>query len=334
MATIYHERHVDKTLLKDRKIAIIGFGNQGHAQALNLRDGGYDVVVGLRPGSRTRERVKAYGIPVMEVPEAVRAADIIAFMVPDEIQGTLYKKKIKPWLTPGKMLLFAHGFAIRYRQIIPPENVDVAMISPKGPGHMLRNKYLEREGVAAFIAVAQNASGKAKEIALAYASGIGSTWVGVLETTFQEETEADLFGEQAVICGGMSSLMKAGFETLLEAGFQPEVAYFECINELKLTVELVYLGGLSFMRKAISNTAEYGDYLTQKKLVTPETRKAMKKILQEIQDGSFARNWIRENRTGLNFMKQMRNSEKRHPAVEIESWFRKKMGWKKRDVRY
>jgi ketol-acid reductoisomerase len=334
MAKIYHERQVDKTLLKSRKIAIIGFGNQGHAQALNLRDGGYDVVVGLRPKSRTRDRVKSYGLPVLDVPEAVRVADIIAFMVPDEIQGTLFKKRIEPFLTPGKMLLFAHGFAIHYRQIIPPKNVDVTMISPKGPGHMLRNKYLEKEGVAAFIAVDQDASGRAREIALAYASGIGSTRVGVLETTFREETEADLFGEQAVICGGMTSLMKAGFETLLEAGFQPEVAYFECINELKLTVELVYLGGLSFMRKAISNTAEYGDYLTQEKLVTPETRKAMKKILKEIRDGSFARSWIRENQTGLKFMKKMRAGEKQHPAVKIESWFREKMGWKKRDVRY
>ena len=333
MAKIYHDRQVDKTLLKNRKIAIIGFGNQGHAHALNLKDSGYDVMVGLRPHSRTRERVKSCGIPVLDVPGAVQAADIIAFMVPDEIQGNLYKKKVEPFLTPNKMLLFAHGFAIHYRQIIPPKDIDVAMISPKGPGHMLRNKYLEKEGVAAFLAVSQNASGKAKEIALAYASGIGSTWVGVLETTFQEETEADLFGEQAVICGGMTSLMKAGFETLLEAGFQPEVAYFECINELKLTVELVYLGGLSFMRKAISNTAEYGDYQTQKKLVTPETRKTMKKILREIQDGSFARDWIRENQTGLQFMKKMRASEKRHPAVQIESWFREKMGWKKRDVR-
>jgi len=333
MATIYHDKHVDKKLLKEKKIAIIGFGNQGRAQALNLKDSGLDVVVGLRPGSKNRKDAGQSGLRVLTVPEAVNWADIISFQVPDEIQGSLYRRLVHPHLTPGKMLLFSHGFAIHYGQIKPPGNVDVAMIAPKGPGHMLRNKFTEGEGVAAFLAVEQDSTGKARDIALAYAAGIGSTRVGVLETTFQEEAEADLFGEQAVICGGLTSLMKAGFETLVEAGFQPEVAYFECINELKLTVELVYLGGLSFMRKSISNTAEYGDYLTQKKLATPETRKAMKKILRDIKDGSFARSWMRENQKGMPFMKAMRKSEKQHPAVKIESWFREKMSWKKREVR-
>ena len=333
MAKIYHDKHVDKKLLKEKKIAVIGFGNQGRAQALNLKDSKLNVVVGLRPGSKNRKQAKKSGLRILTVSEAVKWADIISVQVPDEIQGNLYRKQVEPQLSPGKMLLFSHGFAIHFGQISPPPDVDVAMIAPKGPGHMLRNKFVDGEGVAAFLAVEQDTTGKARDIALAYAAGIGSTRVGVLETTFQEEAEADLFGEQAVICGGLTSLMKAGFETLVEAGFQPEVAYFECINELKLTVELVYLGGLSFMRNSISNTAEYGDYLTQKKLITPETRKAMKKILKDIQDGSFARSWIRENQTGMPFMKAMRNSEKQHPAVSIESWFRKKMSWKKREVR-
>ncbi|MCK4835598.1 MAG: ketol-acid reductoisomerase, partial [Candidatus Aminicenantes bacterium] len=244
MATIYHEKDVDKTLLKNKKIAIIGFGNQGQAHALNLKDSGYDIVVGLRPNSKNRVRAKNQGISVTDIVYAVRTSDIISLQVPDEVQGELYKKQIKSHLSPGKMLLFSHGFAIHFGQISPPPDVDVAMIAPKGPGHMLRNKFLDGEGVAAFLAVDQDTTGEARDIALAYAAGIGSTRVGVLETTFKEEAEADLFGEQAVICGGLTSLMKAGFETLVEAGFQPEVAYFECINELKLTVELVYLGGL------------------------------------------------------------------------------------------
>lgn len=333
MPTIYHEKDVNQKLLKTVKIAVIGFGNQGHAQALNLKDNGLDVRVGLRNGSKNRNRARKAGLRILTVSEAVDWADIISFQVPDEIQGNLYKNQVEGHLVPGKMLLFSHGFAIRFGQIKPPAEVDVAMVAPKGSGYMLRDKYLEGEGMAAFMAVEQDATGKARERVLAYASGIGCTRVGVLETTFKEEAEADLFGEQAVICGGLTSLMKAGFETLVEAGFQPEVAYFECINELKLTVELVYLGGLSFMRKSISNTAEYGDYRTQGKLITPRTRKAMKKILKEIQDGSFARSWMKENKTGLPFMKAMRNSEKQHPAVKIESWFRKNMSWKKREVR-
>ena len=333
MPTIYHEKDVDQKLLKTIRIAVIGFGNQGHAQALNLKDSGLDVAVGLRSGSKNRRRAAEAGLRVLTVIEAVKWADIISFQVPDEVQGELYTHRVAPHLLPGKMLLFSHGFAIRFGQITPPPEVDVAMVAPKGSGYMLRDKYLEGEGMAAFLAVERDATGRARDRALAYASGIGCARVGVLKTTFREEAEADLFGEQAVICGGLTSLMKAGFETLVEAGFQPEVAYFECINELKLTVELVYLGGLSFMRKSISNTAEYGDYLTQDKLITPQTRKAMKKILKEIQSGRFARGWMRENQTGMAFMKAMRNSEKQHPAVRIESWFRKKMGWKEREVR-
>lgn len=332
MAKIYHDKDVDQTVLKDRKIAVVGFGNQGHAHALNLRDSGQDLVVGLRRDSRKRARAERLGLKVTDIPRAVDHADIISLQVPDEVQGELYEKEIRPGLSPGKTLLFSHGFAIRFGQIKPPPGVDVVMVAPKGPGHMLRDKYLEEEGVAAFMAVEQDTTGRARETALAYASALGCARVGVLETTFKEEAEADLFGEQAVICGGLTSLMKAGFETLVNAGFQPEVAYFECINELKLTVELVYLGGLSFMRKSISNTAEYGDYLTQDRLITPESRKKMREILKDIQDGTFARGWIRENQTGLTFMKKMREKEKQHPAVKIESWFRKKMGWKKREV--
>jgi ketol-acid reductoisomerase len=333
MPAIYHEKDVNRKLLKTLKIAVIGFGNQGHAQALNLKDSELDVAVGLRTGSKSRNRAKKMKLKVMTVAEAVNWADIISLQVPDEVQGKLYKQQVENHLAPGKMLLFSHGFAIRFGLIKPPPGIDVAMVAPKGSGYMLRDKYLEGEGMAAFLAVEQDATGRARERALAYASGIGCTRVGVLKTTFREEAEADLFGEQAVICGGLTSLMKAGFETLVEAGFQPEVAYFECINELKLTVELVYLGGLSFMRKSISNTAEYGDYLTQDKLITPQTRKAMKKILRNIQDGSFARGWMRENKTGMPFMKSMRKSEKQHPAVRIESWFRRKMSWKEREVR-
>ena len=333
MAKIYHEKDVDRNLLKKKRIAIIGFGNQGQAHALNLKDSGFDVLVGLRKSSKRRGRAREQGLTVTDIDDAVRSSDIISFQVPDEVQGELYRNQIRPCLAPGKMLLFSHGFAIRFGEIKPPPEVDVAMIAPKGPGHMLRSKYLENEGVAAFLAVEQNATGKARDIALAYASGLGSTRVGILETTFKEEAEADLFGEQTVICGGLTSLMKAGFDTLVNAGFQPEVAYFECINELKLTVELVYLGGLSFMRKSISNTAEYGDYITQNKIITSKSRKKMKEILSDIQDGTFARNWIRENQTGLKFMKKMRQREKQHLAVRIESWFQKKMGWKIREVR-
>jgi len=327
MAKIFYEKDVDKNLLIKKKIAIIGFGNQGHAHALNLKDGGYDIFVGLQKNSKNRKKVRSLGIKVKNIPEAVKTADIIMILVPDEAQGELYNSQIKAFLTEGKMLLFGHGFAIHYRQIIPPENVDVAMIAPKGPGHILRKEFTSGRGIAALLAVNQNFSGKAKEISLAYAAGIGSTRLGVLETTFKEETEADLFGEQVVICGGMTSLMKTGFETLIDAGFQPEVAYFECINELKLTVDLIYSGGLSFMRQAISNTAEYGDYQAQGKIITPESKKNIKKILQDIQDGTFARNWIKENKTGLSYMKEKREKEKEHGIAQVELSLRKKIPW-------
>jgi ketol-acid reductoisomerase len=327
MANFYHDRDVNKNLLKKKKISIIGFGNQGQAHALNLKDSGYEVVVGLRKTSKTRNKTRCEGIEALDIPEAVKWANIIMILVPDEIQGKLYQTQIKPYLSQGQMLLFAHGFAIHYQQIIPPENVDVAMISPKGSGFMLRKEFIAGKGVAALMAVYQNFTGKAREIALAYAAGIGSTRLGVLETTFKEETEADLFGEQVVICGGMTSLMKVGFETLINAGFQPEVAYIECINELKLTVDLIYSGGLSFMRQAISNTAEYGDYQAQGKIITAESKKNIKKILKKIQDGTFARNWIKENETGLKYLKKNRKKEKEHGIEKVEISMRKKIPW-------
>lgn len=327
MANIYHEKDVNKNLLKGKKIAIIGFGNQGQAHALNLKDSGYNIVIGLRRNSDSRKLARTYEFEVLDIPMAAEIADIIMILVPDEIQGELYNSQIKSYLNKGKMLLFGHGFAIHYRQIIPPENVDVAMIAPKGPGFMLRKEFLAGRGVAALMAVFQNFSHKAKDIALAYAAGIGSSRLGVLETTFKEETEADLFGEQVVICGGMTSLMKAGFETLIGAGFQPEVAYFECINELKLTVDLIYSGGLSFMRHAISNTAEYGDYQTQGKIITPEVKKNIKKILQDIQDGTFARNWIKEHKSGLKYMTEKRKKEMEDSLTKVESSLRKKIPW-------
>ena len=298
MATMYYERDCNLSLLDGKKVAVIGYGSQGHAHALNLRDSGVDVVVGLYEGSKSAAKAKEDGFTVMLTADAVKAADIIMILVNDEKQAALYKNDIKANLTAGKTLAFAHGFNIHFKQIVPPADVNVIMIAPKGPGHTVRSQYLEGHGVPDLVCVEQDASGKAMDIALAYACGIGGGRAGILESTFKTETETDLFGEQAVLCGGVCELMKAGFETLVEAGYAPENAYFECVHEMKLIVDLINEGGFAKMRYSISDTAEYGDYRTGKRIITEETRKEMKKILREIQDGTFASEWIQENRAG------------------------------------
>jgi ketol-acid reductoisomerase len=295
MAELFYDNNADLSRLKGRTIAIIGFGSQGHAHALNLKESGLDVVVGLYPGSKSRAKAEAAGLAVYDVAEAARRAQIIMIVTPDTGQAALYNEHIAPHMAPGKTLMFAHGFNIRFGQIIPPEGVDVSMVAPKAPGHRVREVYTQGGGVPALVAVYQDASGHALEDALAYAKGIGSTKAGVLKTTFAEETETDLFGEQVVLCGGVSALVKAGFETLVDAGYQPEVAYFECMHELKLIVDLFYQGGLNYMRYSVSDTAEWGDYVSGQKIITDETRAAMKQILADIQSGAFAEDWIEEN---------------------------------------
>jgi ketol-acid reductoisomerase len=308
MAKMYYEGDCNLSLLKGKKIAIIGYGSQGHAHALNLHESGVDVIVGLYEGSKSWKKAEEAGLRVVVASQAASEADIIMILVNDEKQAALYSESIAPVLTTGKALVFAHGFNIHYGQIVPPSDVDVFMIAPKGPGHTVRSEYQRGAGVPALIAIEQDYSGKAKELALAYAAGIGAARAGILETTFRVETETDLFGEQAVLCGGVTELMRAGFETLVEAGYAPENAYFECIHEMKLIVDLIYNGGFERMRYSISDTAEYGDYVTGRRIITEETRKEMKKILSEIQDGSFARDWILENRVNrphFNAMKRM-----------------------------
>lgn len=298
MVKMFYDADCNLSLLDGKTVAIIGFGSQGHAHAENLHESGVDVVVGLRPGSRHEAKAKAAGLKVVTPAEAAAAGDIIMMLTPDELQADIYKDVIEPNLKEGNALAFAHGFNIHFNQIKPPKNVDVIMIAPKGPGHTVRRQYQEGQGVPSLIAVYQDASGKARDIALAYASGIGAGRAGIIETTFREETETDLFGEQAVLCGGVCELMKAGFETLVEAGYHPEMAYFECIHEMKLIVDLINEGGFAKMRYSISDTAEYGDYRTGKRVITEETREEMRKVLHEIQDGTFASEWIQENRAG------------------------------------
>ena len=298
MVKMFYDADCNLSLLDDKTVAIIGFGSQGHAHAMNLKDSGVHVVVGLRPGSKHEKKAKDYGLEVMTPAEAAAAGDIIMMLTPDEKQADIYKDVIAPNLKPGNVLAFAHGFNIHFKQIVPPADVDVIMIAPKGPGHTVRSQYLEGHGVPDLVCVEQDASGKAMDIALAYACGIGGGRAGILESTFKTETETDLFGEQAVLCGGVCELMKAGFETLVEAGYAPENAYFECVHEMKLIVDLINEGGFAKMRYSISDTAEYGDYRTGKRIITEETRKEMKKILREIQDGTFASEWIQENRAG------------------------------------
>lgn len=328
MVNKYYDSDCNFAMLDGKKIAILGFGSQGHAHAMNLKESGADVVVGLRPGSAHIAKAQAAGITVMGIEEAAEAGDIVMMLVPDELAADIYKKKVEMHLKEGNVLAFAHGFNIHFNQIQPPENVDVIMIAPKGPGHTVRSQYVEGAGVPSLIAVYQDASGKAKDYALAYACGIGAGRSGILETTFKEETETDLFGEQAVLCGGVTELMKAGFETLVEAGYEPEMAYFECIHEMKLIVDLIYTGGFDKMRYSISNTAEYGDYRTGKRIITEDTRKEMKKVLEEIQDGSFASEFIQEfNAGGKARFLATRKKEALHQLCKTGTELRQMMSW-------
>src|SRR5688500_9779848 len=325
MAELYYDKNADLDRLKGRTLAIIGFGSQGHAHAMNLKESGLDVVVGLYEGSKSRAKAEAAGLKVLSVAEASKAAQIIMIVTPDTGQAALYNKEIAPNLSAGKTLMFAHGFNIRYGQIIAPKDVDVSMIAPKAPGHRVREVYSQGGGVPALVAVHQDASGNALEDALAYGKGIGSTKAGVLLTTFAEETETDLFGEQSVLCGGVSALVKAGFETLVEAGYQPEVAYFECMHELKLIVDLFYQGGLNYMRYSVSDTAEYGDYHAGRQIVTEETKRTMRRLLSEIQDGTFARTWIDENERGQPNFRSARQRETEHPIEDVGRALRRMM---------
>lgn len=327
MAKMYYEADCDTSLLKGKTVAVIGYGSQGHAHTLNLRDSGYDVIVGLYEGSPSIKKAQDAGLTAMTTAEAVKAADLVMILVNDEKQAALYKKDIAPNLRPGMALAFAHGFNIHYGQIVPPQDIDVIMIAPKGPGHTVRSQYLEGKGVPDLIAVQQDATGSAKGLALCYAAGIGGARAGILETTFREETETDLFGEQAVLCGGVTALMKAGFDTLVEAGYQPENAYFECVHEMKLIIDLAIAGGLSFMRYSISDTAEYGDYMTGKRIITDETKKEMKKVLSEIQDGTFARNWILENQANRPHFNAMRRMAQTSLLEETGKSLRARMSW-------
>lgn len=326
-AKIYYQEDCNLSLLEGQKIAIIGYGSQGHAHALNLKDSGCDVIVGLYEGSKSWAKAEAQGLKVYTAAEAAKMADIVMILINDEKQAKLYKESIEPNLEEGNMLMFAHGFAIHFGQIVPPKGVDVTMIAPKAPGHTVRSTYMEGKGTPCLIAVQQDATGKAKDIALAYALALGGARAGVLETTFQIETETDLFGEQAVLCGGVCALMKAGFETLVEAGYAPENAYFECIHEMKLIVDLIYESGFAGMRYSISNTAEYGDYITGPKIITEDTKKAMKKVLTDIQDGTFAKNWLLENQAGCPSFRAMRRNQAQHQAEKVGAELRKLYSW-------
>ncbi|MDD3851994.1 MAG: ketol-acid reductoisomerase [Bacillota bacterium] len=327
MAKMYYQRDCNMELLKDKTVGVIGYGSQGHAHALNLKDSGVSVVVGLYRGSKSWNKAEGAGFKVMEVPEAVKRSDLIIMLVNDDVQPGLYKESVQPHLKAGQALLFAHGFNVHYNQIVPPEDADVFMVAPKGPGHTVRSQFLEGRGVPCLIAVYQDVTGTAKQLALAYAAGIGGARAGVVETTFREETETDLFGEQVVLCGGLCELIKAGFETLVEAGYQPESAYFECLNEMKLIVDLINEGGLSFMRHSISDTAEYGDYVVGKRIITDKTRQEMKRVLEEVQDGTFAKNWILENKVNRPMFNARRKMEQRHGVEEVGKELRKMMSW-------
>ena len=329
MAKMYYEQDCNLDLLKNKTVAIIGYGSQGHAHALNLHDSGIDVVVGLYEGSKSWQKAQDAGLKVATAADAAECADVIMILINDEKQAALYKESIEPHLSAGKYLAFAHGFNIHYGQIVPPSDVNVFMIAPKGPGHTVRSQFEEGRGVPDLVAVYQDPSGDTFEVALAYAAGIGGARAGILETTFKEETETDLFGEQAVLCGGVTALMKAGFETLVEAGYQPESAYFECIHEMKLIIDLVCQGGLNLMRYSISDTAEFGDYETGKRIITDETKKEMKKVLGEIQDGTFATKWINENKNGRPVFSADREAEAKHPVETVGAELRSKMIWQK-----
>ncbi|MHB1420187.1 MAG: ketol-acid reductoisomerase [Bacillota bacterium] len=330
MARMFYDNDADLSLLKGRTIAVMGYGSQGHAQAQNLRDSGLDVIVGLRKGSQNWAQAENDGLKVMTVAEAAQAADIIQILLPDETQAAVYKEEILANLQEGNALVFSHGFNIHFGQIVPPKNVDVFMVAPKGPGHLVRRVYTEGAGVPALLAVHQDFTGKARQTGLAYARGIGATRAGVIETTFKEETETDLFGEQAVLCGGAAALIKAGFETLVDAGYQPEIAYFECLHELKLIVDLIYEGGLSRMRFSVSDTAEYGDLTRGPRVINDDVKAEMEQILWEIQSGEFAKEWILENRANRPVFNALHNMEKEHPIEIVGAELRGMMSWLKK----
>ena len=326
-ATIYYENDADLSLLKDKTIAILGYGSQGHAHAQNLRDSGLNVVVGQRPGSANFDLAKSHGFDPLPLDEATRQGDLINILLPDEVQGGIYAEQIRDNLSPGNVLMCSHGFNIHFGQVKAPEGVATLLVAPKGPGHLVRSEFESGGGVPCLIAIGDGADDTTRQLGLAYAKGIGGARAGVIETSIAEETETDLFGEQTVLCGGVSSLVKAGFETLVEAGYQPEMAYFECMHELKLIVDLFYQGGLNYMRYSISNTAEYGDYTRGDRLITAETKAEMKKILGEIRDGSFAKEWIEENRTGAKNFKAMKAKDREHPIEQIGKHLRGLMTW-------
>lgn len=316
-ATVYYEEDVDESYIADKKIAIIGYGSQGRGQAQNLNDSGYDVVVGLREGSSSREVAEADGLEVTNIEEAAKAGDVIQILIPDNVQPEVYVSAVEPGLDEGDALFFSHGFNIHYNQIQPPENVDVVMVAPKGPGNLVRRVYTEGQGVPALLAIYQDYTGESRDTGLAYAHGLGATRAGVILTTFKEETETDLFGEQAVLCGGVTELIKAGFETLTEDGYQPEIAYFEVLNELKLIVDLIYEGGLTEMRRSISDTAEYGDLTRGERVIGEESRKAMKELLEEIKSGEFAREWINENKANRPQFNRLQEMDEKHEIEEV-----------------
>ena len=326
-AKIYYDQDADLGLLKGRKIAIIGYGSQGHAHALNLKDSGQDVVVGLYKGSKSWAKAEKDGLRVATVNEAAQAADVIMILLPDQSQRQVFESEIRGGLGKGKMLMFAHGFNIHFNQVVPPPEVDVTMIAPKAPGHVMRDLFTQGPGVPALLAVHQDVSGKARDLALAYGRGVGCTRAGVIETTFKEETETDLFGEQTTLCGGISHLIKAAFETLVAAGYQPEVAYFECMHEMKLIVDLFYQGGLAYMRYSVSDTAEYGDYTRGPRVVSAETKAEMKRILAEIQSGQFAREWVLENQANRAGFLAMRRRDAEHPIEDVGKRLRAMMSW-------
>ncbi len=331
MAQLYYDADIQLDKLMGQKIAIIGYGSQGHAHALNLRDSGLEVMVGLYQGSSSWQKAEMAGLTVKTTAEAAKSADVIMILLPDEVQRSIYTQEIAPNLKPGNSLAFAHGFNIHFAQIVPPSDVDVFMVAPKGPGHLVRRTYEQGQGVPALFAVFQDATGEARQKCMAYAKGIGATRAGILETTFREETETDLFGEQAVLCGGLSALIKAGFETLVEAGYQPELAYFECLHEVKLIVDLIVEGGLANMRYSISNTAEYGDYTRGPRIITDQTRQEMKKILAEIQSGQFAREFVLENQAGKPMFTAMRRNEAQHPIEAVGKELRAMFSWLKKN---
>ena len=324
---MFYDSDANLDLLSGKTVAVIGYGSQGHAHSLNLKESGVKVVVGLRPDSARRKEVEAAGLKVLDVPEAAKAADIVMILINDEFHRQVFEQHIRPNLQAGNAIAVAHGFSIHFKQIVPPADVDVFMVAPKGPGHLVRRVYQEGGGVPGLLAVYQDATGRAHQVGLAYAKGIGATRAGVIETTFREETETDLFGEQSVLCGGLTELIRAGFDTLVEAGYQPEVAYFECLHEVKLIVDLIYEGGIANMRSSISDTAEFGDLTRGKRIVTDETRKVMKQILAEVQDGTFAKEWLLENQVGRPTYNARKRQDQEHPIEEVGAKLRGMMSW-------